>query len=615
MNESDRVDEDHGPTGTMDPVINRNENEEGAPAPEVRGARRAHPASRGQSSGRVSGLKMFFTRDLWSRELASMPTFRRIGYGVTRVAQLTITNFVKDRCPSRAAALTYITVLSLVPMLALGFSVAKGLGAYETLLTKTIVPFLDSTFGPADAQPVAKDVELAAAELSDAEDDAQGGDEVLAIEAAGTLDALEQDAAEVAAGDAPEASQENVPGESVGSAPSEPETDQVQSETEAGADAEGAVEPGVANAEAAEVPATQGGSEVRRAIDTVLGFVQQTDVSRLGVLGLLIVIYTVIHLLGAIERSFNDIWGVSKSRSLPRKLADYLSTIVLVPLLLVTGTGVMSLVRSGWLSEYTGNGGNDFLAQLSSLVVIWLGFGFAYILMPNTRTRLSSALVGGIVGGTMWQLFQFAHTKLQVGVANYNAIYSTFAALPIFLFWVHSSWMTVLIGAEAAAAHQNQARHGQLVRSRNFDLVLKETIALRLMVRVTRAFFGGSPPLRMDDLADDLGCPDRTLEEVSRMLTRASLVATVELDADDTALVLAADPDAIRMQHVIDALKGDALDDEQLRTMQAFQGEDESLGEAFSRFRRVRHSAPENSTLRELANAAAPGESGPSEVA
>ena len=484
-----------------------------------------------------------------------MPTFRRMGYGVARVVHLTITNFIKERCPSRAAALTYITVLSLVPMLALGFSVAKGLGAYETLLTKTIVPFLDSTFGSADGDAVVNEVEVAAQELS--------------------TEALPEVDVEIGVAD---------------------DDDGVD-------DAAGGEPLEFADPEEEEAAPVQNGSEVRRAIDTVLGFVQKTDVSRLGVLGLLIVIYTVIQLLGAVERAFNDIWGVSKSRSVPRKLADYLSTIVLVPVLLVTGTGVTSLLQGGWLSEYTSGGDSYLFAQFSSLMVIWIGFAFAYILMPNTRTRVFSALVGGVVGGTMWQLFQFAHVKLQVGVANYNAIYSTFAALPIFLFWVHSSWMTVLIGAEAAAAHQNQARHGQLVRSRNFDLALKETIALRLVVRVTRAFFDGAPPLRKDDLADELGCPDRTLEEVARMLTRSRILATVELDPEESGVVLASDPDLVRMQDVIDALKGDALDDETLTSMQSFQGEDEALGEAFSSFRKVLKGVPENLTLRELAYA------------
>ncbi len=590
MNETNRVDEDSEPQGGADPLTEPNGNKPGARAPEVRGARRGRPEPRGLFGRRAVGLRDFFTRDLWSRELASLPTFRRWWYGVARVAHLTATNFVKDRCTWRAAALTYITVLSLVPMLALGFSVAKGLGAYETLLTKSIVPFLDSTFGPADAPPleisVPGDVEGAAitpVESGDAgstDSSARGESDGLAAGANG--------------------SEDGAASEPVDDVPVAPSTGaDTASETEDETDG-AAEEIDASPSTADEPPARRGGSEVRRAIDTVLGFVQETDVSRLGVFGLLIVIYTVVQLLSSIERSFNDIWGVSKSRSLPRKLADYLSTVVLVPLLLVTGTGVLSLARSGWLSEYTGREDSPLLTLISSFAIC-VGFGFAYILMPNTRTRVLSALVGGIVGGTMWQLFQFAHTKLQIGVANYNAIYSTFAALPIFLFWVHSSWMTVLLGAEAAAAHQNQARHGQLVRSRDFDLALKETIALRVAARITRTFLDGGAPLPMDDLADELGCPDRTLKEVAEFMERAHILVTVEPQPDEPALVLAADPDRVRLQHVLDALKGDSLDDEDLEALGAFQDEDERLGAIYGRFRKARDAAAENATLRQLA--------------
>ncbi|MFT7075710.1 MAG: membrane protein [Planctomycetota bacterium] len=584
MNELNRADEDGEPPQGADPVTEPKGNKSASGAPEVRGMRRDRSEPRGRIGRGAHGLKTFFTRDLWSRELATLPTFRRWWYGVARVAHLTITNFVKDRCSWRAAALTYITVLSLVPMLALGFSVAKGLGAYETLLTQTIVPFLDSTFGAADGSPTELEVlglvEDSVGTVDGAAPVVDGADEAglpVAVEGADTeiLDAELPDA------EPPDAELANTEFADAELADAELEAEQekeVQDEVKA-----------------------QSGSEVRRAIDTVLGFVQKTDVSRLGVLGLLIVVWTVIQLLGAIERSFNDIWGVTKSRTLPRKLADYLSTIVLVPLLLVTGTGVLSLARSGWLNEYTGRGDSPIFALFSSLAVIWIGFGFAYILMPNTRTRVTSALVGGVVGGTMWQLFQFAHLKLQVGVANYNAIYSTFAALPIFLFWVHSSWMTVLLGAEAAAAHQNQARHGQLVRSRDYDLALKETVALRLAVRVTRGFLKGGPPHSLDDLADELNCPDRTLKEVVRLLERARILATVEESSEDPAVILASDPGLIRMQDVFDALKGDALDSDDLEALTAFDGDDRDLGGAFMRFRKMQEASSDNVTLRSLA--------------
>ncbi|MEC8494742.1 MAG: YihY/virulence factor BrkB family protein [Planctomycetota bacterium] len=491
----------------------------------LRASRRRDAAAHGRLGRSAQGVHAFFTRELWARELTTLPTLRRWTYGVARVVQLTLANFVKDRCTWRAAALTYITVLSLVPMLAFAFSVAKGLGAYEQLERETIVPFLDATFGEAG----------------------------------------------VAAGD--------------------PETSGSD-----GADAQQTVRP------EAERGAAEGGAEVRRAIDTVLDFVQRTDVSKLGALGFLLVLYTVVKLLGAIEHSFNDIWGVRKARSLPRKIADYFSTVVMVPLLLITGTTVLNLARTGYPGGEGASGpGSALWRDLSSLALVWLGFALSYVLMPNTRTRITSALVGGVVGGSFWQLFQWAHLELQLGVATYNAIYSTFAALPIFLFWVHTSWMTVLLGAEAASAHQNQARHGQLVRSRDYDLARKELLALRLVARVTQTFLAGEPPRGTVELADELGCPERTLEEVRSALEEAGLIALTDADADAAPITLTVDPGIVRIQDVLDALKGSSVEEREVAGAGDGPELDAHVERAFGAFRRERDAGRANLTLRDLA--------------
>jgi len=452
-------------------------------------------------ASRGAAIRRFFARDLWAMEVTTLPRMRRALYAVTRVLQLTCVNFVKDRCTWRASALTYISVLSLVPLLALAFSVAKGMGAYETLLAQTILPFLDSTFGVA-AEP--------------------GGG-----------------------------------------------------------------------------PDGAPGSQVREAIDTMLGFVQSTNVSRLGIVGFLIVFWTVIRLLSSIEHAFNDIWGVQRARSLPRKLADYFSTVVLVPLLLVAGTGALGVVRTEVISGPWST--SPGLALLGSMAIVWAAFTVAYLFMPNTSVRFSSALLGGMVGGTMWQLFQVAHLKLQVGVANYNAIYSTFAALPIFLVWIQSSWMTVLLGAEAAAAHQNEERHGQLVQSRDYDLALKEVVALRLAVRVTRAFFDAKAPQTVVGLAEALACPERVVGEVARCLEHARVLAPLEAGEGELCYVVAADPSTIHMQDVLDALKGDSILDSTRAAFLAVDEDDAAVDGAFERFRALRDGSTANLSLAELA--------------
>ena len=525
----------------------------------------------GPLGSRARAAVDFFSRDVWARELTTLPTFRRWTYKTVRVVYLATTNFVKDRCTWRASALTYITVLSLVPMLAFAFSVAKGLGAYESLRQGTIEPLLDRTFGGGEEaeEQQSSEGERAGAG-SDAEDAGAGG--------AGQVDG------EVADGAVP--------------SPDPSPTSEALPQDGLGGDAPAATKGPDAGLSSAAEP--NGRAEVRATLDTVLHFVQETNVASLGALGLAIVVWTVLSLLGSIERSFNDIWGVRRSRTIARKLSDYLSTVILVPLFLVSATGLANVGRSAKLLDWLGiDMSSRSVSFFIVLPVVALGFAFAYVVMPNTRVRITSALLGGFVGGTLWQVFQVAHLKLQLGVANYNAIYSTFAALPIFLFWIYASWVTVLLGAEVAAAHQNEASHRQIVRARDYDQGLKRVVALRLSVRLARGFLHGEAPRGADELALELGVPDRTLDEVVGLLRAGGLLAVAELERDGDALVLTRDPQRVHVQDVYDALDG-ALGPLELGSEDPL---DVALDQALRDYDAERRAAPSNKTLAALAEA------------
>ena len=117
-------------------------------------------------------------------------------------------------------------------------------------------------------------------------------------------------------------------------------------------------------------------------------------------------------------------------------------------------------------------------------------------MLVRCRESPSSAILGALIGGALWQLAQVLHLRFQVGVANYNAIYSTFAALPIFMFWLYLSWTTVLLGAEVACAHQGEPAFRQVMRARNQDPAYLEAVAVRAMGRVAVTFLAGKPPDR-----------------------------------------------------------------------------------------------------------------------
>jgi membrane protein len=415
---------------------------------------------------RIMGARGFLTRDLWTTELGALPTFRAIAYKISRVCHLAVRGFVRDNCMFRASGLTYITVLSLVPLLAFSFSVAKGLGAYERLRSQTITPFLDETIG--------------AAATVGADGVAQTGD--------------------------------------------------------------------------------HGAAGLRTAIDRVLQFVEQTNLSSLGAIGLLILVYTVVKLLSTIEKSLNQIWGVQKSRSLTRKFADYLSMVVLVPLFLGAAASANAAAQSSSVVAFLAEDLHlgpliDFYLRISSLVAMWIGFTLVYLFMPNTRTRLRSGLIGGIIGGSLWHLAQVVHVKLQVGMAGYNALYSSFAAFPIFMVWIYVSWVTVLLGAEFAYAHHSEPAYRQVALSRRHDQSYREVVALRLLGRVAAAFLHGRPAPTVWQIADDLGVPEHTLGEVVTRLREGKVLVANDEDGE-FSLLPARDLASIRIKHVIDALKG-----------------------------------------------------------
>jgi membrane protein len=334
-------------------------------------------------------------------------------------------------------------------------------------------------------------------------------------------------------------------------------------------------------------------------------------VGNLGTLGLLALIYTVIKLLGTIEQTLNLIWGVRRARSWVRKFADYLSMVVIVPLILVSATAFATSMKSErfntWIDKLSLGSMWEQAIGLGTMVALWMGFAFVYLFMPNTRVRLKSALLGGVVGGTLWWLIQMGHVGVQVNVAKYNALYSGLAAIPLFLVWVYLSWVTVLVGAELACAHQNEPAYRQLARAREFDHPLKQVVAIRAMARVAAAFLRGDPPLHPLQMSESLAVPERTLTEVFESMVEAKLLVFAEEEIDDDSAVLPArDLDHIRIQDVYDALNGKIGPVEWTAT----DGADRAIDRLRRRFEEQRAGIDGNVTLRELGESVLAEENG-----
>src|SRR5450631_3041724 len=162
-------------------------------------------------------------------------------------------------------------------------------------------------------------------------------------------------------------------------------------------------------------------------ISRLIRYVNNTNVKSLGAVGLVMLMLTVISLMGQIEESFNATWGVQENRSLHRRFSDYLSVVVVGPILLLAATSMTTSLQSQWmvqwLIEHTYLGDTILLLfRMVPYLFIWLAMTFLYIFMPNTRVRLVSAVLGGVLAGTAWQIAQWGYFHFQVGMANYNAI-------------------------------------------------------------------------------------------------------------------------------------------------------------------------------------------------
>ncbi len=286
-------------------------------------------------------------------------------------------------------------------------------------------------------------------------------------------------------------------------------------------------------------------------------------------IGVVILLWTVIKVLGNIEKSFNDIWGVKKNRSLPRKFSDYLSVVFIAPILLVLSTSATVAITTQLSARIVEV---PVLSIVAPLIILLLGlvpyfigwalFAFVYLFLPNTKVNLRSAIIAGILAGTIFQLVQWAYIAFQVGVTRYSAVYGSFAALPLFLVWLQVSWLVVLFGAELSFAHQNvdtyEFEPDCLGVSRSF----KNLVALRATQLLVDNFRQGKGPLTAQQISHELEVPIRLVNDIVFELVRANVLTETKAPDDDrqTGYQPARDTDALTTSYVISALEKSGAD-------------------------------------------------------
>jgi len=205
------------------------------------------------------------------------------------------------------------------------------------------------------------------------------------------------------------------------------------------------------------------------------------------------------------------------------------------------------------------------LFEVLPFMVMWLVFAGLYLFMPNVKVSPRAALIGGIFGGTLWQVSQWGYLNFQVGVARYNAIYGTMAALPILMIWIYLSWMIVLLGLEMTYATQNLRNLRRDLRGAQINFASVEFIALTVLLCIGRRFYLGKPALGQEELSALLDVPSRLMHSILEELGRLGYVVTVAQHDDNVAFQPAQALEQIKLHEVIRGLAVDGTDYSHLR--------------------------------------------------
>ena len=434
----------------------------------------------------------FVSRDIWRLRLEDLPFGKSFLIKQLRIVLLALRGFDEDKCFSRAASLTFNTLLSIVPVVAILFGVAKGFG-FETMLKRELFEKF-----PGEAQQ-----------------------EVL-WKVFGFAESLLQ--------------------------------------------------------------ATKGG--------VIAG------------IGIVILFWSVINVLSHIEAALNDIWDIKEDRSWGRKFSDYLAIMLLSPLfILLSGSATVYVTTQ--ITELTNQ--IELLGFFSPLIsfsfklipyaLIWILFTIVYVLMPNTKVNLKAGLWAGIIAGTIFQIVQWGYISFQIGTARYNAIYGSFAALPLFLLWVQVSWWVVLFGAELSFANQNVDTYEYEPDANKVSPAFKKILTLQITHRIIRHFANGDRPPTDIDISNQLKIPIRLVHSILHDLVTSRIVAQTLIRDDQVfGYQPARDINSLTIKSIVDAIDQTGSNSIPVARTEEFK----AINEAIEKFGREMEASSANRLLKDI---------------
>ncbi|HIJ36262.1 MAG TPA: YihY/virulence factor BrkB family protein [Deltaproteobacteria bacterium] len=439
---------------------------------------------------RIERIAGFITVDIWRIRLEDLPFGKSFLIRQLRVIALAITRFNEDRCFLRASSLTFYTLLSIVPVVAILFGISKGFG-FEKILEKELL------------------------------EQFQGHQEV-----------------------------------------------------------------------------------VGKIIEFAQSLLQTTKGGLIAGIGLVILFWSVIKVLSHIEAALNEIWEVKKDRSWSRKFSDYTAVMLISPLLILLSSSATVFITShvNDISNHVALFGLisplifSFL-KLIPYILIWILFTVIYVFMPNTKVNMKSGVIAGLIACVIYQIAQIVYISFQIGASKYNAIYGSFAALPLFLMWVQISWWIVLFGAELSFANQNVHMYQYEPDFLKISPSLRKLLTLQAAHLLIRRFEEGEKPLTDSEISEELEIPARMIHRILFDLVSSGLfVETKTNDDKKFGVQPAMDISKLTIHSVLEALEHTGADTLPVKMNEEF----EVLSDSLREFSKAMENSPANRLLKDL---------------
>ena len=276
-------------------------------------------------------------------------------------------------------------------------------------------------------------------------------------------------------------------------------------------------------------------------IPTVMQFVERyLDTTQGGLfigIGLAVLFYSVMNFFMQVEKAFNGIWQVKKSRSLIRQFTTYFSSILIIPIFIVFSSGLSIFINSAIAQSFLYDVLSPFLrfgVKFTPYIIDWIVFTVMYMVIPNTKVRFYNALIAGVVAGTAFQLFQFMYIHGQVYLSRYNIVYGSFAAIPLLLLWLQISCLIVLLGAEISYASQNFRNFEFELDTKNISTRYKNFLTLFITYVVVKQFEEQKPPLSSNEISDNYRLPVGIVNQILTRLVEVSIF--IEVFNEETKL-------------------------------------------------------------------------------